>query len=330
MNIPAVSQIEGENEMKFKATVMFAAVLVCAILVLAKKSPSNGALQSGDWTMRHAAGEEYAEFSLMSSHEGNHFQHSSDWAVSEFHGLDLTKTAHQEVHFTIDRDAGTFQCQGFLENGEGAGTFHFAANEKYPKEMASLGFSGINSDEQFAMALHDVSLKFAQDMKDEHLQDLDKDKLIAFRIHGVSKNFIENIRAAGQDISDSDKLIAFRIHGVSPEMIRSLHQSGYSPDADKLIAMRIHGATPEWIEQLKKDGYDHVQLDELIAFRIHGVSPEFIDKLQKLGYSHPEPDQLIAMRIHGVTPEFISNLRGRGMQNLSVDQLVSLRIHGID
>src|SRR6266571_2915555 len=285
--------------MKQHRSIVF--ILAIAGIVFGVAKTRGGDTQSGDWTIRRSDVQGKVEFSMMDSRGGHHFHYSSDWPASEFSGLDFAKSGRQEVHFTIARDAGKFECEGFLHDGEGVGLFHFLPDAKYPQEMKSLGFEKIDGDKQFAMAIHDVNLKFAREIKAENLQGL-----------------------------DTDKLIAFRIHGVRPEMIRTLRQAGYEPDADKLIVMRIHGATPEWVEQLKKCGYEHVDLDKLIAFRIHGVSPEFIGQLQKLGYAHPEPDQLIAMRIHGVTPDFITGLKSRGMKNLTVDQLVSLRIHGID
>src|SRR5712691_1310148 len=285
--------------MNLKRTIGLILVLAGVILGVAKALGGEG--QSGDWTLRRSDDPGKVEFSLMDSRAGHHFHNSSDWPASDFSGLDFSKSGRQEVHFTISRDAGKFECEGFLQDGEGAGLFHFVADPKYPQEMKSLGFERIDSDKQWAMAIHDISLKLARDIKAENLQGLDTDKLIAFKIHGVTPEFIAGIRLAGMNVVDSDKLIAFRIHGVTPEMVRSLKQAGYEPDADKLIAMRIHG-----------------------------VSPDFIGQLQKLGYSHPEPDQLIAMRIHGVTPDFITGLQSRGMKNLSIDQLVSLRIHGID
>src|SRR5206468_4546720 len=220
--------------------------------------------QSGDWTIRRSEIPGRVEFSLMDSRAGRHFHTSSDWPASDFSGLDFSKSGRQQVHFTIARDAGKFECDGFLHDGQGAGLFHFIADPKYSQEMKALGFERIDEDRQWAMAIHDVSLKFAREIKAQNLQGLDTDKLIAFKIHGVTPEFIAAIRAAGLSISDSDKLIAFRIHGVTPEMVSSLKQAGYEPDADKLIAMRIHGATPEWVEQLKKQGYEHVGLDKLI------------------------------------------------------------------
>ncbi len=313
--------------MRMRRTLAFLVVGICLLTVVVKGRA--GDVRSGDWTVRKSDDPGKVEFSLIEHHHGGNSNHESDWPASSFPGVDFSKPGRQDVRFTIARDAGKIECEGFLNNGEGAGIFHFQPDPNYAHEMHSLDFS-VDEDQQYSMAVQDVSLEFARQMKSEHLTALDADKLIAFRIFAVNAAFIEDVRSAGLKVSDSDKLVAFRIHGVTPQMIHMLHEAGYSPDEDMLIAMRIHGANPEWMAELKNRGYDHVDLEKLIAFRIHGVSPEFIEKLQTLGYSHPQPDELVAMRIHNVTPEYISGLRSRGMQNLSVDQLVRMRIQGID
>ena len=284
--------------MRFRQTAAFLIFASCLLFGVLKNQAAE--VRSGNWTLGKSDEPGKVEFSLIEHHHGGTSTHESDWSTSLFAGVDFSKPGRQDVHFTISRDAGKIDCEGFLNDGEGAGIFHFQPDPNYAREMQAIGFP-VDDEKQYSMAVQDVSLEFARQMKNEHLDDL-----------------------------DTDKLIAFRIHGVTPQMIRTLHQAGYSPDEDTLIAMRIHGATPEWIAELKKRGYDHVDLEQLIAFRIHGVSPEFIEKLQGLGYKHPDPDQLVTMRIHNVTPEYISNMRTHGMQNLTIDQLVNMRIHGID
>ena len=313
--------------MRMRRTLAYMVFACCVVLFVVKNRAAE--VRSGDWTISKSEAAGKVEFSLIEHHHGGTSSLQSDWSASAFLGVDFSKPGRQDVHFTIKRDAGKIDCEGFLNDGEGAGLFHFQPDPNYPREMQALGFS-VDDEKQFAMTVQDVSLEFAKQMKNEHLSGLDADKLIAFRIFGVDAAFIEALRAEELKISDADKLVAFRIHGVSPQMVRSLHQAGYSPDEDTLIAMRIHGATPEWMAELKQRGYDHIDLEKLIAFRIHGVSPEFIQKLQSMGYSHPDPDELIAMRIHNVTPEYISDMRARGIHDLSIDQLVSMRIHGID
>ncbi|HXJ88478.1 MAG TPA: DUF732 domain-containing protein [Candidatus Binatia bacterium] len=310
------------------AYIVFVSCMILLVIRMRASSP-NTQVHSGSWAISKSDEAGKVEFALMEHRHDGMSNHQSDWSMSSFPGVDFSKPGRQEVHFTIARDAGKLDCEGFLNDGEGAGVFHFQPDPNYVREMRSFGFD-VDEEKQYAMTVQDVSLAFAKEMKNEHLRDLDTEKLIAFRIFKVDAAFIEALRSEGLSASDSDKLVAFRIHGVTPQMVRSLRQAGYSPDEDTLVAMRIHGATPEWIAQLKKEGYDHVDLQKLIAFRIHGVSPEFIEKLQGLGYSHPDPDDLIAMRIHHVTPEYIADMRSRGMKDLSIDKLVSMKIHGID
>ena len=317
--------------MRIRRTLAYLVFASCVLVIVVKNraaEPSNEA-RSGSWAISKSDEPGKVEFALMEHRRDGSSNHQSAWPSSVFQGVDFSKSGRQDVRFTIAHDAGKIECEGYLNDGEGAGVFHFQPDANYPREMQALGFS-VDKEKQFAMAVQDVSLAFAREMKGEHLSDLDADKLIAFRIFGVDKAFIEALRAEGLKISDANKLVAFRIHGVSAQMVRSLHQAGYSPDEDTLVAMRIHGATPEWMQDLKQRGYDHIDLQKLIAFRIHGVSPEFIQKLQGLGYSHPDPDGLIAMRIHNDTPDYIADMRSRGMKDLSIDKLVRMKIHGID
>jgi hypothetical protein len=259
------------------------------------------AAEEGSWTLMRAEEAGMVHFTVIQRQWGGTSHSGSAWPVSAFEGLDLATRARHDVTFTIARDAGRFDCEGYLADGEGAGVFTFTPDPAFTRAMSDLGFRGIDEDEQFAMALHDVSLEFARQMQSENLAKLDADKLVAFRIFDVSQEFIRELRRAGLTATDADALVAFRIHGVSPEMVREVRSAGI--DADE---------------------------DELVAFAIHGVSPEFIAELERLGYANVDGDDLVAMRIHGVTPEYISNMQARGLKDLSVEKLVALRIHGID
>jgi hypothetical protein len=259
-----------------------------------------GAVDSGSWSLAPAE-QGRVQFSLQNSGTGHHFDSSSAWQLADFHGLDWSTAAKHDVHFSIARDAGSIDCQGFVQDQRGAGLFTFKPNQQYLPEMQKLGFS-FNEDELFSSAVFDVSFEFVRALKNLSVQGLDAGKLMAFRIHGVSPEFVRELRASGLKAADAEKLIAFRIHGVSPEFVQGLHNAGIN-------------VTDE---------------DKLIAFRIHGVSPQFADELSHLGYRQAPAEQLIALRIHGVTPEYIESLRSKGLQNLTLDQLISMRIHGID
>src|SRR6185437_9319291 len=119
------------------------------LLVFCVAVPVFGATDAGrdgDWVIKRSDAPGKIYFSLIESHSGGHSSSESEWPLGSFAGLDTTKPGRQDVHFTIVRDAGTFDCEGYLNNGEGAGLFHFHPDSKYPREMQGLGFSGIDED----------------------------------------------------------------------------------------------------------------------------------------------------------------------------------------
>src|SRR5215469_13371750 len=200
--------------MRMRQTLAFLVFASCVLAVVVKDRAAQVYAQSrtGDWTISKSEEPGKVEFSLIEHHQGHSSSHQSDWPASSFQGVDFSKPRRQDVHFTITRDAGKIDCEGFLNDGEGAGLFHFQPDPNYAREMESLGFP-IESEKQFGMAIQDVSLDFARQMKNEHLTGLDDDKLVAFRIFRVDQAFIAALRAEGLKITESDKLVAFRIHG---------------------------------------------------------------------------------------------------------------------
>jgi hypothetical protein len=253
---------------------MKANVALLLALVVSAFAPSSRAAEEfkGNWTIAPSAQSGQIQFGLIHRRNGGHSQSESDWPVSAFQGLDLSASAKHDVKFSITRDAGRLDCEGYLEGGEGAGLFRFTRDAQFPKAMSAIGFEGIDDDRQFAMAVHDVSLAFAKAIKAEKLSGLTTDTLLAFRIHGVTPQFIDELRTAGLPANDADRLIAFRIHGVTPKFVASVGQLGFKNlDADHLIAMRIHGVTPEYIANMKSRGLKDLTVDQLVNLRIHGI-----------------------------------------------------------
>jgi hypothetical protein len=255
---------------------------------------------SGNWTLMPAEAAGKVNFGLVYRRGHDNSQHSSDWPVDAFQGLDLEQRGKQDVQFAVTREAGRFDCEGYLKNGVGAGVFLFTPDAKFSKAMSDLGFGGIDENMQFGMATVDVTTAFARQMKAEKLTGLTTDQLIALRIFGVTPQFLHEMRNEGLPMTETDKVIAFRVHGIEAARVREIRKLGIRADENQLIAMQVHGATPEWIAEMRKTFQD---LDV---------------------------DKLVAMRVHGVTPEYIAAMRARGLKDLSIDKLIEMRVHGIN
>src|SRR5579872_6368302 len=109
--------------------VLVACALLGAFIVKAADS------RTGSWTIQKSDTPGEVQLSLIERRVDGNSNHDSNVRVSELRGLDLGKPGKQDVHFTIVRDAGRFECEGYAKDGEGAGVFHFFAEPAYAQQM---------------------------------------------------------------------------------------------------------------------------------------------------------------------------------------------------
>src|SRR5579875_3731755 len=94
-------------------------VFAAAVVALAAQD------QNGQWTLSASTSPGKIYFSMQSSSDNHSFSSSSDWNISDLHGLDMSSAGKHDVHFTITRDAGKIDAEGFVKDGEGAGLYSF-------------------------------------------------------------------------------------------------------------------------------------------------------------------------------------------------------------
>ena len=111
--------------MRMRRTLAYLVFASCVVVFVVKNRAAE--VHSGDWTISKSDNPGKVEFSLIEHHHGGMSNHQSDWPASSFPGVDFSKSGRQDVHFTITRDAGKIDCEGFLNNGEGAGLLQVPA-----------------------------------------------------------------------------------------------------------------------------------------------------------------------------------------------------------
>lgn len=256
---------------------------------------------------------------------------SHRWHVGEtYEAKDLVGlTAGPDVRFELRREAGTFLFEGRFAGANGSGTFTFQPNPNYPREMAALGYT-VAPDRQMEMAIHDVSVTFAREIRSLGFEDTTLDQLLQMRIQGVTAEYVRALGGLGIAGFSADQLIQLKIQGVSPDWIRGLDTAGYRDlSADQLIQLKIQGVSAGWVQGLVAAGARDLSADQLIQLKIQGVSAEWVRGLADVGHPNLSAEQLVQLKIQGVSATWVRELAEAGFPGGSADELVQLKIQGV-
>jgi beta-lactamase regulating signal transducer with metallopeptidase domain len=322
----------------------------------AAQNRAPAALAAGTWQIRLAADGRRAQLTIGIAE--NSF-HSTTIPLERVEGLEaILKGPGGPAHYTLKRDAGTFDFDGVIRSGAGGGTFSFTPNTAFADELARRGFGRPTplelgtlawSDIGFAFidelnalkyerptlqqlvngARHGVNRTYVREMADLGYRVGTIDALVGLRDHGVDSTFVRDMQAEGFKGLSADELVRMRDHGVDPAYVRDLRALGYALNLNQLVDARNHGIDGGYVREMRAVGFARLSLDDLVNARNHGVDPGYVKELRGLGYQLTL-DELVDARNHGVDPGYINEMASAGYQRLSLAELIKLRNHGVD
>jgi beta-lactamase regulating signal transducer with metallopeptidase domain len=298
-----------------------------ALLQFAQANTSSPDGLTGTWEVTPSRRAGYVHLRL--SQGGNSF--SADIPTTQLGDrASLIATGTGPIQFNITREAGTFQVEGTVRAGSGAGTFTFVPNQAFAAEMAKRGFARPTALDLLAFARQDVGLVYLDELSAQKYTQPALPLLIRAANHGVGLDYLREMGRSGYRLGTLEALITLRDHGVTPDFIRELRDQGLaSLSADELLRARDHGVDGEYVGGIATLGYKGLGLDRLLQLRDHGVDPDYIRGMREQGY-RLEPDELLKARNHGVTPDYVTSLADFGYTKLSMDELLGARNHGVD
>ena len=280
-----------------------ALIATCALL-LGTLAPALAEDYSGTWTLAHSSQAGSVQLGLRYQHTtaaGNQeWDESRTVAWSDLHGVtgaDLDSSGVQKS-FSIGRDAGTFQAQGSLSRGHGAGTWTFTPSAAFSDQLRRRGIGSASAPQQFELAMSGFQLSTLDHMLSAGFGRPSVGDLVAMVEHGVSDGYIAELRGLGLRPNNAQTLIRMRDHGVGSSFAAAVMKALPGTTVDTLIALRDHGVGTSFIQAFANLGY-HVSADDLIRLRDHGVSSSFIERMRSHGYTRLSVDDLIRLRDSG-------------------------------
>jgi len=227
-----------------KLSITIAGVLLGAGWCLAAYAADAAAPVKGTWSLNNWTPGDTAHLTVAYRNATTRWEWGNDQPLEDLHGLtsEQRHSAHASVSFTMDRDAGTFAFEGTLTLGLGRGDFRFVPNPTYATKLGVLGYETIGEDELLGLALRDVSLAFATEVKSSGLKDVTVSDLLRLKDHGIDGEFVRALRSPGAPVLSADDIIKLHDHGVKPEYVARVQSAGY-PDltVDQIIKLHDHG-----------------------------------------------------------------------------------------
>ena len=286
-----------------RRTFLIAAAFLGAGLCLAAGLAGVFAGTRGEWTINNWTLGEGLSLSITHGTPTSRFQWTTGRSITELEGLtrEQLHAVRAPVTFRLSGDAGTLVFEGTLTLGIGRGTFRFEPDPAFVGRLAALGYDPPREDDLFGLAIREISLDYAGEVK---------------RLEP---------RATVRD------LVRIRDHGVGLDEIRDVVAVGYTGlTARDVVDFHDHGVQPSFVSALKRFGYPSLAADDVILLHDHGVDERYLAGLAAAGMGALDPDEVIRLHDHGVESRYIARVRDAGFTQLTVDQIVELHDHGVD
>ncbi len=280
------------------------ALIATCMLLLGTLAPALADEYTGTWTLEHSSQPGSVQLGLryqkITATGNSEWDESRSVAWTDLHGItnaDLDSNGEQKS-FSVGRDAGTFQAQGSLSHGHGAGTWTFAPSASFGEQLRRRGIGSPSSLQQFEFAMSGFQLSTLDQLLASGFQRPSIADLVSMMEHGVSDRYIQEMRGLGLRPNSAQTLIKMRDHGVGSSFATAVMKAFPGTSVDTLIELRDHGVGTSYMQEIARLGL-RVSADDLIRLRDHGVSSSFIERMRSHGYTHLSVDELIRLRDSG-------------------------------
>jgi beta-lactamase regulating signal transducer with metallopeptidase domain len=281
-----------------------------------------------EWKLtRHDSSSNNVELSLiLRDDDGNDRMNTQDVPVSSLAGFSLSALDHDgPVKFEYVRNAGSILCEGRVVGGRASGPFTVALNASFVSALEKMGYAAPHDNEAFSLVTSDVTLGYAQAVRDTGLTSSVSD-LVELQDHGVSSDYVRAVRQEGFTDLPASNIAELRDHGVEPNYLKAIKTAGPNLSIEEIDSLRDHGVKPDYFKSMKTTA-PQLAIGQINSLFDHGVEP---DSYQ--GFATVDPslsiEEIDSLRDHGVKPEFYRNMKSVD-RNLSIEEVDSLFDHGV-
>ena len=262
--------------------------------------------------------------------KGGYSQNGNSYKLADLQGLPsgLLAATKTDVSFRLAREAGTITCEGFFQNGRGAGLWTFTPNASFAASMASRGFGNLTEEDMLRATFHSLTVRFADEIKAAGYDQLTYAQLSRAASHGISLDYVRELKNSGFDNLTMDNVIRASNHDISAAYVKEVAAMGFgSQPLDSVIRLKNHDISPAYISELKAAGFENLTLDEVIRLKNHDITVDFVNQIKGEGFSNVSSSTIIRLKNHDVDREFIQRAKAQ-YPNASLEEMIRLKNNG--
>lgn len=252
---------------------------------------------NGTWSIApsSAPGDVYLE--LRIDEPSHHNSRGRDVPLSSIGLSERQLHSEQRVTFSIVRNAGTFVCDGTLNDGRGGGSMSFTASSAWTQAMSGRGYT-VSEEQQVSAAMIDLSVSYVDSLAAAGYSHVPYEKLVALRALGVDQSYIRSMRAAfGGGSIDAEQLISLRALGVTEAFVEGIGAAGTTISSpQQAVQFRALHVDAAFVRDMANAGYVHLSPEELVQLRALGIDAAYVERVKAHGFGHPTIDQLVRMK----------------------------------
>src|ERR1044072_2952551 len=168
---------------------------------------------TGQWLIEFRTGEEKIRIELRYARHDAKGDHTSSHGFSldraRLTGLsrDQAMSGGSHVQFQLQRDAGTFNFDGWFKEGNGSAHFTFAPNRSFASDLKTQGIGEPTDEQLLSLAMTDTGFALINELKAQSYGQPTLNQLVNLGNHGVNLDYVQGLKSYGYPVKTIDNLI---------------------------------------------------------------------------------------------------------------------------
>ncbi len=298
------------------------------------QAQSSPTLSDEDKTWRHGwkltrdgSSSNTVQISLISRNDdGDNWTNTEAVPLASLTGFNLSMLDHDgPVKFEYVRNAGRILCEGRAAGGSASGPFAVVVDPSFASALERMGYTAPRNNEAFSLVLSDVTLAFAQAIKDTGLTSSISD-LVGLQNHGVSADYVRGVRQEGFTNLTAGDISDLRDHGVQPAYLKAIKAADPELSMEAIDSLYDHGVKPDYYKSMKAVA-PQLSIEQIDSLYDHGVKPDYYKSMKAVA-PQLSIEQIDSLYDHGVEPDSYKGFASTDPK-LSIEDIDSLYNHGV-